>query len=253
MSLKSFVFSLLPTKVQHAHILKRSGFRVISSAKLTDNIVADVCIPVKNELWVRRLSNPYGHEPEVMRWFERNLKASDVVFDIGAHFGFYGILALELQPQSKFYGFEASWFFNGYQRLNRNRSVHKENWFCVEKMVGAEDGGDFVSIDGYLKKNVQASVVLMDVDGEECTVLSGAKKAIQDGNTTWLIEVHPRDLAKRNKSQEEVVAHFQNSHYALRYLPNLRNPSSQWSEQISEEDKKEEFFLLATPIQKQRL
>jgi hypothetical protein len=50
-----------------------------------------------------------------------------------------------------------------------------------------------------------------------------------------------------------VVAHFQNSHYALRYLPNLRNPSSQWGEQISEEDKKEEFFLLATPIQKQRL
>jgi hypothetical protein len=141
----------------------------------------------------------------------------------------------------------------GYQHLNREKSSNKENWHCVEKMVGDQDQGDFVSIDSYTKRGVIPSIVVMDVDGEEFTVLNGAGDLLDKGTASWLLEVHPKDLAKRNRTQEEVTSKFDRSKYAIRFLPNLRNSASRWSETITAEELKDEFYFLATPISNQRL
>jgi hypothetical protein len=252
MGVKSAIFSLLPEAVQHRIILRKTGFRKIESAPLTDHIRADFFLTPKSKTWDARLDKAYGHEPGVVRWFEKNLRADDVVYDIGANMGYYGVLVNHLHHGVEFHGFEANWFVNYYQRLNRDHMGLKKSWPIIEKLVGDKDQGEFIRVDTYIRSHSGPTIFLMDVDGEEVTVLRGAPELIRSGKATFLIEVHPKDLADRGKTVDEVMAFFPKEQYALRYLPALREAGSVWSETISAADRKEEFFLLATPLSNPR-
>lgn len=252
MSLKSVVFSLLPQSLQHKIIIQKTGQRIIPNAAITPSIQLEVVISPRGNTWVNRLAKPYGHEPEVVKWFERNLKDSDVVFDIGAHYGFYGILSTQLCPNVKFYGFEGNWFNISYQEFNKQRSPNPQNWKTINKMVGSQPGKDFVTVNQFVAKGEIPTVFLMDVDGEEVSVLQGAKDLIQKGETTFLIEVHPKDLKERGKTVEQTLEFFSDEIYAKAYLPDLRSETSQWQPEINQVEKSDEFYFLATPKNNQR-
>jgi hypothetical protein len=253
MSIKSFVFSLLPLSTQRRIILQKTGQKVISNAALTPTITLDVVIPPKGNTWVNRLAKPYGHEPEVVKWFERNLKNDDVVFDVGAHFGFYGILATQLCPQVKFYGFEGNWFTISFQESNRLKSPQPNNWFPINKMVGDHANKDFVMIDQYINDGIVPTVFQMDVDGEEVNVFNGAKSLIALAKTTFIIEVHPKDLKERGQNIDQVLNFFSDEKFKKAYLPNLRKLDTQWTAELSAEERTEEFYFLATPIDQPRM
>jgi len=253
MGLKKLIFSALPTTIQHRIILKKTGYRKLEDVPFTSSHRADFFLTPKSQTWENRLSTPYGHEPGVVQWFERNLQKEDVVYDIGANMGYYGVLLNAIHPGIEFHGFEGNWFTNYYQDLNRRNLGVADSWHIIEKLVGDSDQRGFIQVNTYLKSNRRPSIFLMDVDGEEVTVLKGAGNLIDGGDCTFLIEVHPRDLAKRGLTSKQVVDFFNPVTYRLRYLPALREEQSTWKDTITETEQSEEFFLLATPLNHQRI
>lgn len=247
-SLKSTIFSLLPESVQHRIILKKTGFKLLENGYFTNDIKTKMYMPPNQPLWVNRMSKPYGHEPEVVKWYERNLKNSDVVFDIGVHIGYFAILTSKLKPNISFHGFEGNWYNAYYLKLNKLLHDQKSQWFITEKFVGKSDDSKMISIDNYIsKKNASPTIFQMDVDGEEINVLSGAKKLLDAATCIFLIEVHPLDLANRKQTTEQFLKIFDSTKYKFRYLANLRADNSFWSDKISSAEMKDEFYLMALP------
>jgi hypothetical protein len=104
-----------------------------------------------------------------------------------------------------------------------------------------------IRIDTYIKENGSPTIFQMDVDGEEINVLSGAKALLASGTCTFIVEVHPKDLADRKQSDKAFVALFDTTLYDLRYLPNLRSSNTSWVDTISESEALEEYYLCASP------
>ncbi len=253
MGVKSLIFSMLPQSMQHKIIMKKTGHVFIPNVPFTNDVSAGLYIPPKKGMWQERLSKAYGHEPQVVRWYERNLKPNDVVYDIGAHMGYFGTLVTKLQSNVEFHGFEANWFIAHYLKLNQMHNDKSRLWAITEKFVGSTNSNKMVAIDTYLKNHKSPTIFQMDVDGEEINVLSGAKNLLNAGTAIFLVEVHPKDLKERKQSEQEFVDLFPPSLYELRYLPNLRNENSEWSNSISAQDRTEEYYLLAAPKGKMRV
>lgn len=253
MGLKSFVFSLLPQDMQRKMIMKKTGHLFLQNVPFTHSLSSDLFIPPKKGMWQQRLSKAYGHEPQVVRWYERNLNPNDVVFDVGAHMGYFGTLVTKLQPTAQFHGFEANWFIAHYLKLNKAHNDSNNTWHINEKFVGGRDSKDMIAMDTYLNSHSSPTIFQMDVDGEEINVLSGAKKLLDAATAIFLVEVHPKDLKERNQSEAQFVELFNNNKYDLRFLPDLRNENSLWSDTISEHHRTEEYYLLAAPKGKMRL
>jgi hypothetical protein len=253
MGLKSFVFSCLPESIQHKIIMQKTGFRYVEDAYFTPTLRGSVYIPPKSETWARRFSKPYGHEPEIVKWFERNLRKEDVVFDVGAHLGYFGMLVNKIHPGVSFTGFEGNWFIASYQKMNRTNMGCEKNWTIVEKLIGNKDEHPFLRIDTYLQKHPSPTIFQMDVDGEEINVLSGAFHFLKAAKTTFLVEVHPKDLADRGQTVDAFLSLFDPSLYDFSYLPQLRSLDARWTDHLSANDLTEEFYLLANPKGKLRL
>jgi hypothetical protein len=247
MGLKSMIFSMLPKAMQHDMIIKKTGFYLMEKAHFTSAIHTEMYMPPQKQTWVNRFSKPYGHEPEVVKWYERNLDATDVVYDIGSHMGYFAVLVSKLKPGCKFHGFEANWFIARYFKMNQKHHDKSGHWKLTEKFVGAKDNLEMVAMDTYIAQNEAPTIFQMDVDGEEINVLSGAKKLLAQGRCTFIVEVHPKDLADRQQTDAQFVALFDSNLYDLTYLPNLRSDKTKWAKDISDEDRKEEYYLCATP------
>lgn len=81
-----------------------------------------------------------AHDPEVRltKFFIRNLMAGDIFFDLGAHYGYYSLLAHRcIRPTGKVFAFEPSPLVLPYLKEN---AVGKSNFEVVAKAVNDRDG-----------------------------------------------------------------------------------------------------------------
>lgn len=80
-----------------------------------------------------------GYEPETTLLFFHLATKSRVTLDVGAHIGFYSLLAAHANPEGKVYAFEPMPFT--YSRLQRNISSNRlANIVAVNSAVGDIDG-----------------------------------------------------------------------------------------------------------------
>jgi FkbM family methyltransferase len=87
---------------------------------------------VSNQVYWRDWS---GYEPEASTLFFRLAERATVIFDIGAHIGFYALLAGHANPAARVYAFEP--LPDTYARLQRNIRVNRlANVHCVNSAVG---------------------------------------------------------------------------------------------------------------------
>ena len=79
-----------------------------------------------------------GYEPEASQLFFRLARQANITFDIGAHVGFYALLAAHANPVGNVYAFEPlSATFN---RLQRNVELNRlTNVQCINSAVGEVD------------------------------------------------------------------------------------------------------------------
>jgi FkbM family methyltransferase len=160
------------------------------------------------------------HEPWMVEWFSRFLRPGGTFVDVGAHLGYFTLIAAEIVgPKGCVIAFEPD---------PRNAAILEANVVAAGKRglveivraaVGAEGGLTSFLIDhdycSRVAAEAQASVeqvpldsydippeavIKVDVEGHEIDVLLGARSHLEQRRATWIIEVHGSSL------EEAVVA-----------------------------------------------
>ncbi len=158
----------------------------------------------------------YEYEKRIV--FEKTVRDGSIVFDIGAHVGFYTLLASVLVgPSGKVFAFEPVprnlLYLREHLRLNRITNVK-----VVETAVSDSTGTMFfdegpsslvgrISLEGRLKVRTvsldelvsQGEVpiphyIKIDVEGAEILVLSGAKSIFTTAHPALFLATHGRNI-----------------------------------------------------------
>jgi len=168
-----------------------------------------------------------GYEPEVTPLFYQLAKNASVVIDIGAHIGFFSLLAAYANPRAKIYAFEP--LQRVYERLERNVELNGlTNVQCVRAALGKIEGesqfyfpdeqtpvssslrsdmllatlGENVvrhvkvsvlTLDGYASREQigEVGLIKMDTERTEHDVLAGAENLLARDRPDVICEVWP--------------------------------------------------------------
>ncbi len=156
------------------------------------------------------------YEPEQTQAFQRIIRPGDVVYDIGAHYGYYTLLSSALAgPNGRVVAFEPSppnlEYLQKHIRINRcdNVSVVElalsdhEGTARFENRAGS--GTAHLSPDGAIEvkittlDSIAASlpaprVLKIDCEGAEVEVLEGGEKTIRTARPAIFLSTHGEDL-----------------------------------------------------------
>ncbi len=180
---------------------------------------------IRGKLWIVGSAN-HGHwlgsyEFQERSLFEKTVKKGKVVFDIGAHAGFYTLLASELVgSQGKVFSFEPLprnlFYLREHLRLN-----HISNVTVLEKAVSDLCGTAFfdtrqpssmghfhqngnleiqtVSLDELIARKIilPPDYIKIDVEGAEFLVLTGARETLRAYGPVIFLAVHSQQLCKK--------------------------------------------------------
>ena len=179
--------------------------------------------PLRGKLWtvgscIRFLRGTY--EPEGTAVFQEQVKEGQVVYDIGAHVGYYTVLgSMAVGPQGRVIAFEPFPF--NLRQLRRHIRLNRcDNVTVVEKCVGdrsgrvrfapgsgtgtgrvAPDGPlefDMLTLDEAVAEDAFAPPDFMriDVEGAELSVLEGAREVIARSRPAILLSLHGEHLER---------------------------------------------------------
>jgi len=124
-------------------------------------------------------------EPSGKDGFTQIVSPESTVYDIGARAGVYCGIAHDIGvPLRKIHAFEANCFWSHVLDYNYGR----DGAHITCEFVG--DGCSGISIDDYVQSNEAPSVVKIDVEGAEMSVLKGMQKTVQKFRPELLVEVH---------------------------------------------------------------
>jgi len=160
------------------------------------------------------------YELEKQKLFGKIVKKGDVVYDVGAHVGFYTLLAAELVgPNGKVFAFEPLprniFYLKKHIKINKCNNVE-----IIEAAVSDKEGetnflesesttsrldqkGSLkvktVSLDNLWRegKVLPPDLIKIDVEGAELEVLKGAKDLIETKKPTIFLSVHTKDIRKK--------------------------------------------------------
>jgi FkbM family methyltransferase len=146
------------------------------------------------------------HEPEVQELLATHVVAGDVVYDVGAHLGFFSICAARLG--AKVYAFEPS--PANAERLRRNVRLNGFDIEVVEaaawdddrgvELVPGDSGSEWqvraggvspsVTLDAFVANHHSPSFVKIDAEGAELRILSGAQETLRSIRPVVVCELH---------------------------------------------------------------
>ncbi len=172
-------------------------------------------LPASGGKLLRVLTGSY--EPEQTALFGSLIRPGDVVVDVGAHVGYYTLLAATLVgPRGHVYAFEPApanyAFLTGHVRKNRCANVtpvdsavgdHRGE---VRFEYGTGSGTGHVSAQGQLvvpmvtldefarERGLRCQAVKIDVEGAEVAVLEGAREMLHATKPIIFLSTHGADL-----------------------------------------------------------
>jgi FkbM family methyltransferase len=162
-----------------------------------------------------------SYEYEKRRTFEEAVKPGSVVFDIGAHVGFYTLLASELVGnRGKIIACEPLprnlAFLRSHLKINavNNTDIIEAAVSDANGATGFQDGPDSstgrisflgarevptVSLDALLEdgKIPRPDFLKIDVEGAEMLVLRGGRRILEEGSPTLFLATHGKDIHSR--------------------------------------------------------
>lgn len=208
--------------------------RALHRVEALPGVCFDLAAHSGSEVWRKRLTTKEGHEPGLCKWFQRNLRPDDVVFEIGSCFGFFPSLLSTLSPEVEIHAFEPNWKLFAFVRANNRPRRSGKLWVVNRAFVGDRDEApDRITLDSYCaKRGVLPTLVKIDVDGPEQLILQGARKLIEGRKTQFLIELHPKELPKFGGSIEGFLEKFP-ADYRMAVLTELRDGGDEWREDLS--------------------
>jgi FkbM family methyltransferase len=168
----------------------------------------------------KRLSKIGIYEPLETALFKRTLKPSDVFLDIGAHIGYYSLMAAKIIKTGEIHAFEP--YVDSHELLMENLALNKcknvetylmaasnksemSKLFIDEKNKGnnslySQKGCDVITTetikidDMFTGKKVD--FVKIDTQGHEIEVLIGMQDVIKNNKLKMIIEYYPYGLRR---------------------------------------------------------
>src|ERR1041385_2148369 len=152
------------------------------------------------------------YEPEQTQAFQKIIKPGDVVFDVGAHYGYYTLLSSELVgAKGKVFAFEPS--PGNIPRLKKHLDInHCNNVQVIELALSdhegtarfdnqAGSGTGHLSPDGRIEVQITSldaisvrlplpNVMKIDCEGAEIKVLKGGEKTIRSARPAIFLSTH---------------------------------------------------------------
>ena len=160
-----------------------------------------------------------SYEAEEARMFERLVGPGDTVLDLGAHIGFYTLLASHrVGAVGRVFAFEPSpvnaWYLRQHARLNRcaNVEVHEaavsDRTGSTAFLSGRGSGTGRIGGHGGLRvrtvrlddfvaeQRLRPAIVKIDVEGAEGLVLEGARELLRTARPTLFLSTHGPEAAE---------------------------------------------------------
>lgn len=203
-----------------------------------------------DEYMQRRFYYHCYEAPEV-RFIERWLRRGDVVVDVGAHVGFFTLLAARLvgpdghirafEPvPTNFEALEANLELNGYTWVSPTRAAVSDSPATVSlglaeyRLVGASTadfsvGGELssvrapaVTLDHVVGADDHVRLLKIDAEGHEPQVLAGAVRMLESSPPdAVLFEVNAKLLGRQNASAQDIFDPLEANGYRLHTLDRL--------------------------------
>ncbi|MGB8476923.1 MAG: FkbM family methyltransferase [Candidatus Acidiferrum sp.] len=193
---------------------------------------------------VQRLMWGGAYEPHVRNCLVAILHPGDTFVDIGAHIGFFSLLAASLVGNTgKVYAFEAN--ANVFQKLQANASEYP--WLAASlraiwsesgqvafsdpqqpgetgwgKLTAIRNEGHVVSVEAITLDEWHMSVgtpgiraMKIDAEGSEPFILDGARRLIARTRPIMIIELNDQLLREVKRSKEAVLARLRDDGYLV--------------------------------------
>jgi FkbM family methyltransferase len=162
-------------------------------------------------------------ELRTKQWFVDNVLEDWVLFDCGAHIGYFSLLFSRLAPRGRVYAFEPTKTFG---MLQKNLLHHDaRNVVAVNQALGSRSGRisaripriwghvtddgtfEFTTIDNYVREHriERVDCIKIDVDSYDFDVLMGAEGTLTRFNPALVIELADIALTLREHSTVQVL------------------------------------------------
>jgi FkbM family methyltransferase len=180
-------------------------------------------------------------EVESYRTFADSIGSRDVIFDVGAHFGTYSMIAAWRGPEVRVVAYEPSALTRSYLTRHLQWNALSERVLVRDVCCGATAGTVrfFVHPDrpegingvmpdhGLVETTVPCTTIdadadelaiaptylKIDVEGAELDVLAGSMRVIAQHAPKILVSLHPRRLAGRGQSVADAMSWLQARDY----------------------------------------
>lgn len=184
-----------------------------------------------------------GWEPLTIKWMIENLKAGDVVIEVGANVGAHSLIISKIiGPNGSLEAFEPTDYafkklqtnFSLNLALSQNTNLHqlyvsnvenlkskhkiRSSWIVnksdeIANKMDEEYIGEIVTLDQFFIDLDRLDFLKIDVDGFDFKVLEGAKGIIQRLRPTVFIELSEIDLNRNDNSVRDIINYFEGINY----------------------------------------
>jgi len=167
------------------------------------------------------------HEKAKTRQFNQLIKKGMTVLDLGAHIGYYTLLAAKLVgPEGKVFAFEAA--PENFYFLKRNVELNQyHNINLIQKAVSDKTGEatfyldseswghslaplvkskksitvSTISLDDFLQDDIVVDFVKINIEGAEGRAINGMNRLLRKGNTKYImVDFHLNELETQGSS-----------------------------------------------------
>ncbi len=148
--------------------------------------------------------NNYGcYEPLMVKKILKHVGETDIVYDIGAHIGYYSSIFNKVTKSKEVVSLEPDFYSSNLVRRNTN-----ERGVVVNKFIGSKLGYNTTTLNDLSSMlNLEPSVIKMDIEGFEVEAFEGGWELIRNARPQIFLEIHPKFIHKRNpKAFENLVA-----------------------------------------------